>query len=373
MHHHLARPSTRRSLSTAALAIGLGTAFAASASAHDGAPGVPGAAAGHVYEATNASGSNAVQVFDRAADGRLTASSLVPTGGAGSGASLHSQGGVIRAGNLLFAVNAGSATVSALQITDRGLVLRDTIPTSGTLPVSVTARDGVGYVVNQGSDTITGFRYTGNGHLFALAGSSRPLTPNPAGGITDAAQIQFTPDGSALLVTEKASNTLDTFAVRGGYAGRAVRHASAGTTPYGFDFDARGHAVVSEAASGSASSYDVGRRGFGVVSPAVSDTQAAACWLVVAKGYAYAVNAASGTVSSYTVAKDGSLTLAAAVAATTGPGGTDATLSADQRSLYVRMGGGVVSSWAVGRDGSLTPLGTTQGAPAFGPAGLAAG
>ena len=126
-------------------------------------------------------------------------------------------------------------------------------------------------------------------------------------------------------------------------------HASAGTTPYGFDFDARGHAIVSEAASGSVSSYDVGRRGFGVISPAVSNTQAAACWLVVARGYAYAVNAASGTVSSYTIAKDGSLAL------------KDASrrehrrrrhgrraLGADQRYLYVRMGGGVVSSWSVG-------------------------
>jgi 6-phosphogluconolactonase len=193
-----------------------------------------------------------------------------------------------------------------------------------------------------------------------------------AGGITDAAQIQFTPDGSALLVTEKASNTLDTFAVRGGHAGTAVPHASAGTTPYGFDFDVRGHAIVSEAAVGSASSYSVGRRGFGVISPAVSDTQAAACWLVVAHGYAYAVNAASGTVSSYGIAKDGSLTLKDANAASTGAGGTDAALSADQRHLYVRMGGGVVWSWSVARDGSLAPLGTTRGAPAFGTAGLAA-
>ena len=78
-------------------------------------------------------------------------------------------------------------------------------------------------------------------------------------------------------------------------------------------------------------------------------------------------------MSSYLVDKDGSLTLLQAIAATTGPGGTDAALSADRRSLYVRMGGGVVSSWAVGRDGSLSALGTTQGAaPTFGTAGLAA-
>lgn len=364
---------TRRALSAAALAVGLGTAFAASASAQGSPHGGPsGAAAGHVYEATNASTGNAIQVFDRSADGRLTAAELVPTGGAGSGASLHSQGGVVRSGDLLFAVNAGSATVSTLEITRHGLVLRDTIPTLGTLPVSVTARDGVGYVVNQGTDTIAGFRYAGNGHLSPLPGSTRALTPNRAGGITDAAQIQFTPDGSTLLVTEKASNTLDTFAVRGGYAGAATPHPSAGTTPYGFDIDARGHAVVSEAATGSASSYAVGRRGVSVISPAVPDTQAAACWLVLTRGYAWVVNAASGTVSSYTVGRDGSLALKSAAAATTGPGGTDAAVSADQQNLYVRMGGGVISSWAIGRDGSLTSLGTTQGASAFGPAGLAA-
>ena len=209
MHRHLAR----RTLSVAALAVGLGTAFATTASAEGHHSPTP---AGHVYEATNASNGNAIQVFDRGDDGRLTAGALVATGGLGDGASLHSQGGVVRQGNLLFAVNARSATVSALQITDHGLVLRDTVATLGTLPVSVTARDGVGYVVNQGSDTITGFRYASDGDLSPLPGSTRALTPNPAGGITDAAQIQFTPDGSALLVTEKASNTLDTFAVRGG-------------------------------------------------------------------------------------------------------------------------------------------------------------
>ena len=151
-----APPSRPPDPSAAALAVGLGTAFATAASAHGGPSHQP---VDHVYETTNASSGNAIQVFDRAADGRLTAAGLVATGGSGSGGSLHSQGGLVRQGDLLFAVNAGSATVAALQITDHGLVLRDTISTHGTLPVSVTARGGVGYVVNQGSDTITGFRY----------------------------------------------------------------------------------------------------------------------------------------------------------------------------------------------------------------------
>jgi hypothetical protein len=56
---------------------------------------------------------------------------------AGSGASLRSQGAVVLDGELLFAVNSGSATVSALQITAHGLFPRDTVPTRGSLPVSV--------------------------------------------------------------------------------------------------------------------------------------------------------------------------------------------------------------------------------------------
>ncbi|MGV1010380.1 MAG: lactonase family protein [Dermatophilaceae bacterium] len=357
----------------AALAICVGAVSAATANAQPISGDRPG---GRVYETTNAGSGNAIQVFDRTSDGELTAAETVPTGGLGTGASLHSQGGLIRQDDLLLAVNAGSGTLSTLQITSHGLQLQDTISTNGVTPVSVTAHDGIGYVLNQGSDTITGFRYTVSGRLTALAHSTRSLTPNPTGGSTDAAQISFTPDGSALLVTEKASNTLDTFAVRDGHAQRAVAHPSAGTTPYGFDFDKRAHAVISEATTGSASSYDIGRRDVDVISAAVSDTQAAACWLVIANrggnDYAYVVNAASGTVSSYLIHRDGSLTLLQAVAATTGPGGTDATLSADQRSLHVRMGGGVVSSWALARDGSLTPVGTTTGAPAFGTAGLAA-
>ena len=92
MSRHLAR----RTVSVAALAVGLGTAFATTASAHGGPSHEP---AGHVYETTNASSGNAIQVFDRAADGRLTAAELVATGGNGAGGSLHSQGGVVRQGD----------------------------------------------------------------------------------------------------------------------------------------------------------------------------------------------------------------------------------------------------------------------------------
>lgn len=343
--------------------LGAGTATAA--------PG--GGAAGHVYEATNNAAGNAIQVYDRAADGRLTPAALVATGGLGAGNSLGSQNGVVRDGDRLYAVNAGNNTVSTLLITAGGLVPIGTWPSGGTRPVSVTVHDDVVYVLNHDSDTITGFRVDGAGRLSPLANSTQPLTPNLTGGVSDAAQVSFSPDGDTLVVTEKASNTIDTFAVSGDLAQPAVPHASAGRTPFGFDFDQRGIIFVSEAGTGSASSYRVDRPAFGVVSAAVPDTQAAACWLVVSRDgrFAFAANTGSGTVSTYAVRGDGQLTLLAAVAGRTGAGPAELTLSPDSRSLHVRERTGALNSFAVGRDGSLTSLGVTQGAPTFGTSGLA--
>ena len=356
-----------------ALALPAQGATLATATTSVGSAGATRAPAGHVYEATNASSGNGIQVFDQSAGGGLTAQGVVASGGLGTGASLHSQGGVVREGGLLFAVNGGSDSVSVFTLTPRGPVLRGTVPSGGDLPVSVTVHDGVGYVVNQNSDTVSGFRYSPTGLVGSLRGSTRALTANPAGGITDAAQVSFTPDGSRLLVTEKASNTIDTFVVRdGGFLGAATPTASAGTTPYGFDFDSHGNAIVSEAGSGSVSSYRIGRTP-AVLSAAVPDTQAAACWLVVSPSgtTAWAVNAASHTLSSYAIGRTGALTLTAAAAADTGTGGTDTAVSANGRAVHVRLADGVISSWSVGRDGRLAPLGTTSGVTAFGSAGLA--
>jgi 6-phosphogluconolactonase (cycloisomerase 2 family) len=349
----------------------------ASATAFLGAPGVAGAAqphvVGHVYEATNSASGNAIAVFDRYADGSLRSAGTVSTGGLGAGTSLHSQGGLARDGRLVFAVNAGDDSVSVLQSGRRGLTLRDRIPSHGDLPVSLSVRNGTGYVLNQGSDTISGFRYDRRGELRAIPGSTRSLTANPAGGTTDAAQVSFAPGGRRLVVTEKAADAIDTFRVVHGLAGHATAHRSAGTTPYGFDFDRSGHAVVSEATTGSASSYRL--HPFRTVTAALPDGQLAACWLAVDGRFAYVVNAASASISSYAIGRRGALRLREAVAATTGAGPTDAAVSPDRRTLAVRLGDGSVATWEVHRDGSLTSAGTAAGTSAgtaVGPAGLVA-
>src|SRR5437764_347409 len=71
------------------------------------------------------------------------------------------------------------------------------------------------------------------------------------------AQVAFTPDGDHLVVSEKASSSIDVYTVgRRGLVGAPATSHAAGQTPFGFDFDAHGHLLTSDA-SGSASSYAV--------------------------------------------------------------------------------------------------------------------
>jgi 6-phosphogluconolactonase len=332
--------------------------------------GPAGPVVGHVYQPTNDAAGNAIAIYDRHADGSLEPAGSVPTGGLGTGASLASQGAVVRDGRLLFVVNAGDDTISALTTKGGEVTVTDRIASGGDRPVSLTVHDGVGYVLNHDSDTIAGFTYDRSGDLRRLPGSRRDLTPNPAGGLTDAAQVQFSPSGRTLVVTERGSGAIDTFRIRAGYAGEATSHPSAGAVPYGFDFDRRGTLVVSEAATGSASSYRVAP-GFRNITEALGNTQAAACWLVVTGDYAWVVNAASASISSYRIAADGRLTLVEAVAASTGAGPTDAAAAPDGRSLQVRMRDGSVSSFTIGAGGTLTAAGSAFVTTAYGVAGLA--
>ena len=80
-------------------------------------------APGAVYALTNQASGNAVAIFDRGADGSLSWSSNVATGGTGAGSGLGSQGALALSddGRWLFAVNAGSNDVSAFQVTASGL------------------------------------------------------------------------------------------------------------------------------------------------------------------------------------------------------------------------------------------------------------
>jgi 6-phosphogluconolactonase len=337
-----------------------------------------GAAPGAVYVLSNQVSANAVLVYDRAPDGSLTAVGSVPTGGTGTGGGLGSQGAVVvdGPGRHLYAVDAGSGTVTSFRITPGGLERLGSWA-AGTRPVSVTTHDDLVYVLDAGgAGGITGFR-AADGRLAPIAGSSRPLS----GSGVAPAQVSFSPDGSVLLVTEKATSLLDVYDVHAdGTAGGPVISTSAGTTPFGFGFDNKGHAIVSEAFGGgtdasAVSSYDVSELGATAVTASAGTTETAACWIAVTNNgrFAYAGNAGSASVSGYRIAPDGSLTLLDADGRTgVAPAGViDLATSRDSRTLYARLGNGSVAAWSVRADGALTQLRVAGGLPA-GAAGVAA-
>lgn len=337
---------------------------------------------GAVYVLTNQSTGNAVIVFRRAPDGRLMLSGSFPTGGAGKGSGadpLGSQGALVLGTGcrLLFAVNAGSNEISEFAVGGVHLRLLDKVPSGGAMPVSIAVQGGLVYVLNAGGvPNIHGFFIDPvNNHLVSLRGSRRAL----AGGSAAApAQVGFSPDGSVLMVTEKGTQTIDTYTLNDdGYASGPMPQASSGATPFGFAFVHRGFVLVSEAGPNALSSYEVDENGdLEIVTGSLENGQKATCWAVATRDgrFAYTASAATAAISSYTVGRDGILNLLNPVAGATANGSvpTDMALSTDSRFLCVRDGGnGTVSAFRVEADGSLTPLGATGSIP-LGSQGIAA-
>jgi len=339
---------------------------------------------GAVYTITNDANGNEVVVFDRASDGSLSFQGSYSTGGSGSGSGLGSQGAVALGGpgnRLLFAVNAGSNEISVLAITKNGLALLGKVDSGGQTPISLTVNKRLLYVVNTGgSGNITGFVIGWNGHLWPIPGSTQPLSNGGVGDAPGPAQISFDRNGSALVVTEKASNLIDVYEVKYGRAQAPTMYPSSGQTPFGFAIDRHNYVIVSEAFGGAAdasalSSYKVYGDHLRPISASVPTTQTAACWVVISKNgkYAYTTNAGSGSISSYRIENHGKLTLVEAQAGLTGDGSSpiDMALSNNGRFLYaLNSGTSTISAFRVKSDGSLDALGDVN-VPA-GSVGLAA-
>lgn len=337
---------------------------------------------GHVYVLSNQPTGNSVLVFDRNPAGALTFVNSVPTGGngAGSGADpLSSQNPVVLGdgGHLLFAVNAGSNSISAFRVSGDKLVVLNMVDSGGAMPVSLAVRNNLLYALNAGgTPNISGFTIDHKGNLSSLSGSTQPL---PGGASSMPGEVSFAPGENVLVVTEEATNQIDTFVLANGVAQAGVAFPSGEPTPFGFAFGHNDAALVSDASGGSSgasalSSYRIKRDGSAVtVDPGVGDTQTAACWVAVTKDgrFAYVSNTASNTVSSYKVSHKGQLSLLN-VSAASGNVPVDSGLSNNGRFFFVRNAGdGTISSFRTGANGSLTEVSSVGGLP-DGSAGLAA-
>ena len=339
--------------------------------------------AGAVFVQTDNTAGNAVAAYYRAPDGALTLAGTYPTGGRGGVLTgsvvdhLASQGSLTydREQGLLFAVNAGSDTVSVFGVSGDRLALRQVVWSGGSFPVSVAVYGDHAYVLDAlDGGALSGYRIA-NGYLAPIPGSHRGLglstTATPQFTNTPG-QVAFTPDGSAVIVTTKANgNNVDVFAVRpdGRLSRSPVVNSEPGTVPFGISFDRDGHVLIAESGPNALATHLLS--GSGVLTQlAVADTgQAATCWVARAGRYFYASNAGSGSVSGYTVGDSGALT--ALGNTKTDAGTVDA--SAAGGFLYVQTGAaGIVDEFAVGSGGALRSLGSVTVAGAAGGEGIVA-
>jgi len=332
---------------------------------------------GAVFVQTNAA-HNEVVAFARGADGALSPAGEFATGGAGDGsAHLPSQGSVTltRDRRHLLVTNVASGDVSVFAVNGATLELTKTVPV-GAAPRSVTEHDGLVFVLATGDATIRGYRLI-DGDLVPLEGAMRALsTP-------DGAQVGFTPDGRALIVTERGGDKISAYAVGlDGMLNEPRTIDSQGATPYGFAISRDGTLVVTEAfraekGAAAASSYRVDGDSVAPRTASVGNGRSEICWAVISNDgrYAFTTNFADGAVSRYAIDMDGSLTLEDATAAITEdgrPGLRDEDLSEDGRFLYaIDADQGQVVGWSVDGSGNLSAIGSWGGHPTT-IAGLAA-
>jgi 6-phosphogluconolactonase (cycloisomerase 2 family) len=342
-----------------------------------------------VFVQTNELEGNRIVVFRRAGDGRLTEEDSYASGGNGGIAApgnesdrLASQGSLVydEKHRLLFAVNAGSDSISVFRVNGTRLRLTDVDPSGGDFPASIAVHDDLVYVLNAGSTGIVqGFEIRGN-RVRPLDGSARSLglaNTDPPNFLTSPGQVGFTPDGRKLIVTTKASrSTIDVFHVQpdGRLSDAAVVNPSATPVPFAFTFDPHGRLVSGEAAASTVTTYSINRNGTLANPQSQSDNQVALCWIVEARGFFYVSNTGSDNLSGYRIDGNGRPMLIGptGVVAATEAGPIDMAPAAGGRFLYVQTGiGGTVDEFRVNGDGTLMRLGNVAGLP-VGQEGIAA-
>jgi 6-phosphogluconolactonase (cycloisomerase 2 family) len=340
-------------------------------------------ARGHaVFVEANDPNGNTIAVYDRNADGTLTAAGRYETGGRGGVLDgsvvdhLASQGAVTYdpERRLLYAVNAGSNTVTVFAVHGDRLQRLQVVGTGGTFPVSVTVRRGVVYVLNaRDGGSIQGFVQVGR-FLVRIPAWQRSLGLDPAATpefVSTPGQVAFTPDGNQLIVTTKANgNQLDVFhidAFGGPSAVPTVTPDPAGV-PFAVAFDAQGRLDVAEAGPNAVASFTLHPDGSLTLVDRALTGQAATCWIVGTGSQLYVDNAGSGSVNTFDVTTAG---LVDRGTTATDPGTIDAAISG--RNLYVQTGGaGVVDEFAIGADGALTAIGSVTVPGTVGGEGIAA-
>jgi DNA-binding beta-propeller fold protein YncE len=368
----------------AATALAVGTVLAGPASAATRHEAGFGGASHVVFVQTDNTAGNQVVAYHRAADGTLSFAGSYNTGGLGGQLTgsvvdhLASQGSLTYdpRHSLLYAVNAGSDTVTVFVAHGHHLFRQQVISSGGSFPVSVAVHGDLVYVLNAlNGGSVRGYRVFA-GRLFPIHGSKRLLhldaTATPQFTNTPG-QVAFSPDGAQLIVTTKANgNDVDVFGVRPGgtLTPSPVVNSEPGTVPFAVTFDLAGDLVIAEAGPSALATFALHSDGTITQLDAVDTGQAATCWVTAAGGQLFTSNAGSANLTGFTSDAQGQLTLLGQTA--TDPGTVDSSATPDGRFLYVQAGGdGNVDEFSV-TAGTLTEIGSVTVPGAVGGEGIAA-
>jgi 6-phosphogluconolactonase (cycloisomerase 2 family) len=345
-----------------------------------------GPASAHaVFVQTDNLAGNTIVAYQRTAAGGLQQVGSYPTGGNGGATNgsvvdhLSSEGSLAYDAHarLLYAVNAGSSTITIFRVLGDTLIRTQVISSGGQFPVSITVHGNQVFVLNAwGGGSVAGYLQIG-GHLIPVPSWTRDLGLGTSSSTVFTAtpgQIGFTPDGSQLVVTTKgAANTIDVFRT-GPFGPSAAPTVTSlpGEVPFGITFDQYGHLVVAETGTNAVATFSIAPDGTLTQLGSVATGQAATCWITATpSGTLYASNAGSGTESALSTAPDGAVTLLGATP--TDAGTVDAAASSDGQYLYVQAGGpGIVDAYRIGPGGSLTETGSVTVPGAAGGEGIVA-
>jgi 6-phosphogluconolactonase (cycloisomerase 2 family) len=372
----------------ASVALGLATVVAPIAAGAEGLPqGPPSGFGGQpaVFVQTDNAAGNQIAAYDRAGNGSLTLQNTYDTGGLGGvlngshGDHLGSQGSLTYDPSQasLFAVNAGSNTVSVFSVRGDDLTLRQVVSSGGTFPVSVAAHGNLVSVLNAENGGSVQEYYAFFGHLFPVPGSNRALgltIPSDTNQFTHTpGQVSYSPDGAQLIVTTKASsNAIDVFNV--GFFGFLSRSPVVttlpGAVPFAITFDQTGHLVIAEAGPSALATFTLNRDGTVTQLDLLASGQTGLCWVTPAGSFFFTGNTGANSTSGYQTDANGQLTLLGFTP--TDPGTVDGSATPNGRFLYVQTGGGIVDEFQVGANGSLNEIGWVTVAGAAGGEGIVA-
>ncbi|HTR72831.1 MAG TPA: beta-propeller fold lactonase family protein, partial [Solirubrobacteraceae bacterium] len=375
---------------------------------------------GHVYTETNGIPKNAVVAFAQYSDGSLkqvqtigtggkggnqaqpeTGACLPPPAGQGNCPNLDTQGEVETGlgGKVVFAVNAGSNTVTSFRVTPGGLVKASVAKSGGVFPLSVTSHGNLLYALNANSANIQGFKVSSAGVLTPIKGSNQKLAQNVFPGLSR--DIAFDNSGKWLVVSKfgnpfapggpSPQNSMDTFKVgASGAAGPAITSNATVPLPFSINFDSADNLILTEVgnptATGFVDTFKLLPSGHlsPIQSAPTSSAGNAPCWgQITKKGYLYVTNADALGPNGATVAifkvSGGHLTFKGTTPQIHETLKTDEALSTDQKYLYVLAptsnrapGGSHIDEYQILPNGGLKLIGQTPKTLAKSVNGLAA-